>query len=446
MIGAKMTNWTYLWISVKGDERKDPWDDERKLQATIDGFKSILMNVGMTVDPCIPGMHIKVDPSRPEADIDNAIHQFKHSTKRPPPKMILAILPAADSAIYNRVKYACDIKEGILNVCVVASKFANGNSRYYENVALKVNLKLGGRNQFLDTAKLGIVANGKTMVVGIDVTHPAPGASTSAPSVASIVASVDHWLAQWPGELRIQTGRQEMVADLTGLFKSRLSLWKAKHGVYPENVLVYRDGVSEGQYDIVVDEELPALRRACEELYPPSSTKSGLPRMTLVIVGKRHNTRFYSTRKDDADRSSNPQSGTIVDRGVTESSNWDFFLQAHSAIQGTARPAHYYIIYDEIFRGKSVPAPFTNAADVLEDLTHNICYLFGRANKAVSVCPPAYYADLACERARCYLHGLMDPTSSAASVASGQVSSPGQAADPSLVRLHGNVRDSMFYI
>lgn len=90
--------------------------------------------------------------------------------------------------------------------------------------------------------------------------------------------------------------------------------------------------------------------------------------------------------------------------------------------------------------------PFTNAADVLEDLTHNVCYLFGRANKAVGICPPAYYADLACERARCYLHGLMDPASSAASVVSGQVSSPGQAADPSLVKLHSNVKDSMFYI
>lgn len=144
-IGAHMTNWTYLRISVKGDERNDPWTDERSLQATIDGFKQTLTNAGMIVAACLPGMTIKVDPSRPEADIDNAIHRFKNSTKRPPPKMILVILPTEGSAIY-RVKYACDIKEGILNVCVVASKFAKGNSRYYKNVALKFKLKLGGRN------------------------------------------------------------------------------------------------------------------------------------------------------------------------------------------------------------------------------------------------------------------------------------------------------------
>jgi eukaryotic translation initiation factor 2C len=56
-------------------------------------------------------------------------------------------------------------------------------------------------------------------------------------------------------------------------------------------------------------------------------------------------------------------------------------LQAHAAIQGTARPAHYYTILDEIFQGGKIQPPFQNAADALEDLTHNMCYLFGRATR-----------------------------------------------------------------
>lgn len=47
------------------------------------------------------------------------------------------------------------------------------------------------------------------------------------------------------------------------------------------------------------------------------------------------------------------------------------------------------------------------------------------------------------------LGGLMDPSTSsspAASVASGQISGSEEAADPSRVRIHDRVRDTMFYI
>ncbi len=132
-----------------------------------------------------------------------------------------------------------------------------------------------------------------------------------------------------------------MVSGLDGLLKSRLQLWMRHNGAYPDNILVCRDGVSEGQYGLVLDQELPQLRSACRDVYPAESTKRGLPRLTVLIVGKRHNTRFYPAKKEDADRSSNLPNGTVVDRGVTEARNWDFFLQAHAAIQGTARPAHY---------------------------------------------------------------------------------------------------------
>lgn len=435
-----LTDWTYLWISESGVE--DYWNNDTELRSKINEFTSVLKNVGVNASNCVPGMHINVNDASAEAEIDKAFKRFSSTPNKAPPKLILVVLPSTKALIYNRVKLACDVREGLVNVCVLAPKFAKANAQYHANVALKVNLKLGGRNQFLENAKLGILSEGRTMVVGIDVTHPSPGSSANAPSVAGIVASVDRWLGQWPAELKIQTARKEMVTDLSVMLESRLRHWQRKNGGFPENILVYRDGVSEGQYNLVLEQELPALRQACKKLYPATSTTKGLPRMTIIVVGKRHNTRFYPTKKEDADRSSNPQNGTVVDRGVTEARNWDFFLQAHTALQGTARPAHYYVIHDEIFRGSKVPAPFQNSADVLQDLTHNLCYMFGRATKAVSICPPAYYADLVCERARCYLSKEFAPPSNQSTVAS----TAGQAAAARNVSIHANVKDSMFYI
>jgi eukaryotic translation initiation factor 2C len=444
---ANLSTWTYLQISVEGS--RDAWRNEQEVRSTMDDFKAKLRELGIDAKDYTPGLQFTLVAANVEGQIDALIHRFVSHPSRPPPKLLLVIIPYVDTTIYNRIKFACDVKEGLRNVCVVASKFSKPrNDQYFANVALKFNLKLGGRNQLVDNLKLGVIAEGKTMVVGIDVTHPSPGSSSAAPSVAGIVASVDHWLAQWPADLRIQTARQEMVSGLDSMLKSRLYLWaKYNKGAYPENVLVYRDGVSEGQYNSVLDQELPLLRKACEEVYPAGATKNRFPRISIIIVGKRHHTRFYPTKKEEADRSSNPQNGTIVDRGVTEARNWDFFLQAHTAIQGTARPAHYFIVLDEIFRDRKVQAPFANAADALEDLTHNMCYLYGRATKAVSICPAAYYADLVCERARCYLSRLFDATPGATPAGSVVEGAGGGAGpDPDDLRIHENVRDTMFYI
>lgn len=443
---ADLPSWTYLRISLQGG--RSPWRTDQDFTTKLNELQDKLRELGISVNSYMEGKHITPNSQQIESEIDHWIHRFAINPKRP--KLILVIIPeAVMSAVYNRTKYICDVKEGILNVCVLDSKFSRASPQYLANVGLKFNLKLGGRNHSLDPSKLGFVGQKKTMVVGIDVTHPAPGSSSEAPSVAGIVASIDEWLGQWPADIRVQPARQEMVTDLDAMFKSRLLLWRERNKTLPENILVYRDGVSEGQYDIVLDQELPALRAACKVVYSAPDTKASKPRITIIIVGKRHNTRFYPTKMEEADRGGNPMNGTVVDRGVTEARNWDFFLQAHAAIQGTARPVHYYVVYDQIFRDLKLPAKFSTAADALEDLTHNMCYLFGRATRAVSICPPAYYADLVCTRARCYLSGLFDPSPlsspDASSVGTGAAGSS-QTLDASLVTIHPNVRHAMFYV
>lgn len=46
-------------------------------------------------------------------------------------------------------------------------------------------------------------------------------------------------------------------------------------------------------------------------------------------------------------------------------------------------------------------------ADEIQQGTNDASYLYARATKAVSLVPAAYYADLACERGRCYLNDFM---------------------------------------
>ena len=85
----------------------------------------------------------------------------------------------------------------------------------------------------------------------------------------------------------------------------------------------------------------------------------------------------------------------MVDTEVVDRErNWDFYLQSHTALQGTARPAHYFVLFDEIFKSSKTPS------EDLYRITHNMCFLFCRATTSVSIPPPVYYADIACERGR----------------------------------------------
>lgn len=455
--GSSINPWTYLHIRSDRRGHREVFDDEGFLTYTLQAFVQFMNKSGITAAPPMrgpsgnfPSLNM-VDGK--EGDNDAQIKKlFSNMGRAPPnarPKFVMVILPYNDTAIYNSIKTAADTIAGIHTVCVVGSKFASekGQPQYFGNICLKFNLKAGGINQTLDTSKLGLISEGKTMVVGIDVTHPSPGSKDEAPSVAAIVASVDKYLGQWPADFKTQEGRKEMVDALEGMVLSRLTLWQ-KHNKnnLPENILIYRDGVSEGQYQLVLENELPLIRRACAQKYPATATKQGLPRVSIIVCGKRHNTRFYPTSEQNADKNANCRNGTVVDRGVTEVRFWDFYLQAHTSLKGTARPCHYYVILDEIFGGRAVKGLHKNNADALEDLTHNMCYLFGRATKGVSLCPPAYYADVLCTRTRCYMSDYFDPGDS--SHATPSVTSGGQSAG-SIIRniaVPGSIRDSMYYI
>jgi len=205
----------------------------------------------------------------------------------------------------------------------------------------------------------------------------------------------------------------------------------------------------------VLREELPQIIAAFKRI--DAKNPAYRPTLSIVICGKRHNARFYPTDSEFADRNGNTRPGTVVDKGVTSMLDFDFYLQAHAGLQGTVKPTHYIVIYDES----------SLTADMVQQGVHTASYLYARATKAVSLVPPAYYADIVCEQARYWIHGFLNlgPGSDTASSTDG--GGGGASAASSAVRkareaseqrvfdsaqrmwgkgLHPNLQDSMFYL
>lgn len=65
--------------------------------------------------------------------------------------------------------------------------------------------------------------------------------------------------------------------------------------------------------------------------------------MTCPSADLQHHMRFFAKNpgnQHDVDKTGNIVPGLVVDRTVTHPTAFDFYLQAHSGLQGTAKPTH----------------------------------------------------------------------------------------------------------
>ncbi len=323
--------------------------------------------------------------------------------------LIVAIIDKGGT-LYSEVKLIGDTTEaGVATQCVLSNTVQRKcNPATLGNICLKINPKLGGVNNIIDPfSRPPIFRTDRVIVFGADVTHPKAG-DTTTPSIAAVVASMDLTASKFKGKHHVQKHRQEIIAELKKMTKELLiDFYRANGKIKPSCIIFYRDGVSEGQFDQVRINEIAAIQQACTEL------GSGYePKITFIVCQKRHHTRLFPVDRKDAGKGNNVPPGTIVEKEITHSNEFDFYLCSHAAIQGTSRPCHYHVLWDD--------NNFTS--DDLQILSYQLCHTFWRCNRSVSYPAPAYYAHRAAAHARVLYQANEDRWSSdGGSMASGSV-------------------------
>jgi eukaryotic translation initiation factor 2C len=301
-------------------------------------------------------------------------------------------------------------------------------SQYLANLALKMNAKVGGSNAALLhglSRQLPRFGNDHVMYIGADVNHPGSGDSTS-PSIASVVGSINWpWCNRYNARVSYQTHRVEHIQQLEEMSKELLDDYLKANKRLPDRILFFRDGVSESQFDMVLNMELVALREAVAHF------KDYNPPVSFIVAQKRHHTRLFLGDGEQKTRSGNVPPGTVVDTVIVHPRQFDFYLCSHNGLLGTSKPTHYHVLWDDN----------RFSSDELETLINNLCYTFARCTKPVSLAPPVYYADLAAYRGRLYLQGLAFTSSETASTSSSSSSS----SQLNFPKLHDGVKNAMFF-
>ncbi|KAK7263091.1 hypothetical protein RJT34_30675 [Clitoria ternatea] len=186
-------------------------------------------------------------------------------------ELLIAILPDNNGSLYGDLKRICETDLGLISQCYLTKHVFKVNRQYLANVALKINVKMGGRNKVLLDAlswRIPLVNDIPIIIFGADVTHPESG-EDSCPSIAA-------------DQVLIVKNSFKICSDVGN----------------PERGIVYggriRDGVSEGQFYQVLLYELDVIRKACASLEP-----SYQPTVTFVVIQKRHHTRLFANNHDD---------------------------------------------------------------------------------------------------------------------------------------------------
>lgn len=267
-------------------------------------------------------------------------------------QMVVIICPTSRDDRYAAIKRICCSEIPVPSQVINARTLSNEakNRAIVQKIILQMNCKLGGT---LWSIKIPFT---NVMIAGIDTYHDPKQKSNS---VSAFVASLNGEYTRWYSRACIQSKKEEFMNGLCASLEKSLRVYQKLNAVLPQKIIIFRDGVGDGQLRMCSEYEIPQLQEACKILDPNYS-----PELVFIVVQKRINTRMF--RIDGQSNLDNPNPGTVLDHTVTRRHHFDYFLVPQSVRQGSVSPTHYIVVHNQP----------DYSPDVLQRLSYKLCYLY----------------------------------------------------------------------
>ncbi|XP_075063228.1 piwi-like protein 2 [Mixophyes fleayi] len=281
-------------------------------------------------------------------------------------QLLVCIISGTRDDLYGAIKKLCCVQTPVPSQVVNSRTISNPNKlrSIAQKILLQINCKLGGELWGVDIPLKHL------MVIGVDVYHdPSRGLR----SVTGFVASINHCVTRWYSRVVFQLPHQEIMDGLKLCLVAALQKFHEVNHVLPEKIVVYRDGVSDGQLSAVVNYEIPQLQTCF------STFENYSPRMVVIVVQKRISTNMYCSSFGDF---ITPAPGTILDHTVTNRDWVDFYLLSHHVRQGCGIPTHYICVMNAA----------NLSPDHLQRLTFKLCHMYWNWSGTIRVPAPCKYA------------------------------------------------------
>ncbi|CAK5111404.1 unnamed protein product [Meloidogyne enterolobii] len=265
--------------------------------------------------------------------------------------------------LHNLIK-GCERKYEIVTQDLKLSNAAEiamrGKQETVLNIVCKTNEKMGGINYTIKLADQGFIFSlyfifsckffrihnlieDGTLFIGLGISHPgalgnyerARGAAPNVPSVIGYAANMKKHSFDFVGDyLFDEARRDEKYTTLAHITKTCVTRYQNSRGDAPKRLILFRNGMSEGQFATAKQYEIPMVRLALQECSASSC------KLTVLVSQKTHNIRLFAheelSKPTGSSKNLNIKPGTVVDEQVTHPEHSEFYLNCHSAIQASS--------------------------------------------------------------------------------------------------------------
>ncbi|XP_067213491.1 piwi-like protein Siwi isoform X1 [Linepithema humile] len=328
--------------------------------------KSMIQNFISTLTKVSRGVAFDVDNPTIEIIRDDRPGTYNDTLERilskRIPQLVFCVVSNNRSDRYSAIKKKCYVDRPVASqVCLSRTLSHKNIMSIATKIAIQMNCKLGGAPWRVEIPLDGL------MIVGFDVCHDTMNKSKD---FGATVASLDRYMTRYYSTVNAHTTGDELSTELAVNISKAARVYGTCNKTLPSRILIYRDGVGEGQVSQVLEREVGAIQKELNTLYGGPNYKLG-----FIIVTKRLNTRLFLNFE-------NPPPGTVVDDVITSPIRYDFFIVSQQVRQGTVTPTSYSVILDNLGLDP----------DKMQRLTYKLTHMYYNCSNTVRVPAPCHYA------------------------------------------------------
>lgn len=361
-----LTNWAVIYQDFEIDRRSRATFKDVMIQ----NFNYICKGLGFKIEK--PKKELNFNKNSSFSEIEKLI---KIASKNKC-QILVFMLPDyvlnKGKKLYGKIK-ALAAKEGVATQvmkCDTKAIYKRGQldnrkvSGYAENLLIQIERKIGATpwkvNNFPYQQSLvegrKDAKRARPIVIGIDVCH-----KKGRKSSVGISGTITTDFTQTRTDMKIQpSNRPQEIIDYIGEQTSEIvRAYIKRTKETPTNVIIYRDGVGEGQIKDLYIREVNHIKTTLEKEFPEMNIQ-----LSVILVTKRISERFFTNNRGEVQ---NPNTGLIVDTQVTREGFFEWFMVAQNVTQGCATPTKFRVIHNDAEN---------TVADYWYNLTYFLTFMF----------------------------------------------------------------------